>query len=104
MATDKQVETLDALTELMKTQKNLGTIDLRELIDGEMKIMKSGKLRLPISLPVEMMLPNQDVRHVINGNWNCIPVLMFVHPDDVRDEDGNPIDIYAEEEHQDTDA
>jgi hypothetical protein len=98
MATEKQEVALEALNKVLQEHNNVGTIDLRELIDGEMKIMKSGKLRLPLSLPVEMMLPDQDIRHVINGNWKCVPVLMFLHPEDVRDADGNPIDIYADEE------
>lgn len=93
MSTPKQEAALEALNKVLKEHNNVGTIDLRELIDGNMAIMKSGKLKLPLSLPVDTMLPSQDVRHVINGNWKCIPVLMFLHPDDVRDEDGNPFDI-----------
>lgn len=102
MATNKQLDTLEQLTKLMESQRNLGTIDLREVIDGELQIMRSGKLKLPISLPAEMMLPDQDVRNVINGNWKCIPVLMFVHEEDVRDESGEPIDIYDQDDVEDS--
>lgn len=92
MANEKQIQTLDTISQLLSDNLNVGTIDLRELIDGEMKIMKSGKLKIELALPADVVLPSQDVRHVINGNWRSIPVLLFVHPEDVRDEDGNLIE------------
>ncbi|MFY0656288.1 MAG: hypothetical protein JXR12_06030 [Neptunomonas phycophila] len=98
MATELQEKALEALTKLMDDQLNIGTIDFRELIDGQIKIMKSGKLKIELALPADVVLPDQDVRNVINGNWKAIPVLMFVHPENVRDEDGNLVDIYADDE------
>ena len=55
------------------------------------QILKNGKLKLPLSLPADVVLESNDLRDVIQGNWKAIPVLMFIHPVDVRDEDGNAI-------------
>lgn len=90
-ATKAQEVALAKLTELMGEQRNIGSIDIRQLVDGNMQILKNGKLKLPLSLPADILLENNDLRDVVQGNWKAIPVLMFVHPEDVRDEDGNQI-------------
>ncbi len=53
--------------------------DIRRFCDGNLKITKNGKLKLPLSLPAgEVMKDPTDLRSVIEGKWKIIPILMFV--------------------------
>ena len=91
MPTPTQVTTIQDLTDFINTHPDVGTIDIRDLIDGDMEVTESGKLKLAISLPANIILDEPDLSSVIHGNWKAVPVLLFVHPNNVRNSDGSII-------------
>ena len=71
------------IQEALKDIPGIALRDIREFIDGQMAVTRKGGLKLPLTFPVDEILPRpDDVSQVVRGEWKIIPLLLFVSADD----------------------
>ena len=74
---------IEAVFKALEDVPGLGIAPLRDFINGTMSVTKkTNSLKLPITLPADVLEDPLDVACVLRGEWKVVPLLLFVHADD----------------------